>query len=283
MYSATKSVTSALIGIAIEQGKIKGVDQKVLGFFPEYTTIANLDTHKQSLTLKHILTMSAGLPWNEGSVPIVTPEGTLNPANAVYQMAQSADWIKYVLDLLPDSEPGTTWVYNSGISHVLSGILKNATGLSAEAFAEKNLFKPLGITAWEWKADPNGLSNTGGAKGGLFLRPIDMALFGYLYLNKGSFKGKQLIPAQWVIDSTSRHMEAFAADYGYQWWVRSDMYLESTDPLSLFYAYGFGGQCIFVVPAMDMVVVTTGQNEQSKGQESIDLFLNSILPAVKKQ
>jgi CubicO group peptidase (beta-lactamase class C family) len=126
------------------------------------------------------------------------------------------------------------------------------------------------------------LSNTGGAEGGLFLRPVDMALFGYLYLKKGAFNNRQIIPAQWVIDSTARHMESFAADYGYQWWVRSDIYFENKDPLSLFYAFGFGGQFIFVVPAMDMVVVTTGQNEQSAGQEALDLFLNKILPAAKR-
>jgi CubicO group peptidase (beta-lactamase class C family) len=283
MYSATKSVTSALIGIAIAQEKIKGVSQKVLDFFPEYTTIANLDSNKESLTLKHLLTMSAGFPWNEGSVPILNPEGRLNPENAVCQMAHSKDWIHYVLDLPVVSTPGTTWVYNSGASHVLSGILKNATGLSAEAFAANNLFKPLGITTWEWKTDPNGLSNTGGAEGGLFLRPVDMALFGYLYLNKGTFKGRQIIPESWVSESTARHMEAFTADYGYQWWTRSDVYLESEEPLSFFYAFGFGGQFVFVVPAMDMVAVTTGKNEQSKGQEAIDLFLNSILPAIKKR
>jgi CubicO group peptidase (beta-lactamase class C family) len=145
MFSATKSVTSALIGIAITQGKIKGVDQKVLGFFPEYTSIDNLDSNKEALTLKDLLTMSAGLPWNEGSVPIVTPEGKPNPDNAVHKMALSDDWIKYVLDLPPDSRPGTAWVYNSGASHVLSGILNNATGLSAEDFAAENLFKPLGL------------------------------------------------------------------------------------------------------------------------------------------
>ena len=279
--SVTKSVTSALIGIAIAQGKIKGVDQKVLEFFPEYTSIDNLDSNKEALTLKHLLTMSAGLTWDEILVPYVTPEGKPNPANAVYQMAQSKDWIQYVLDLPPDSKPGTAWAYNSGLSHMLSGILKNATGLSAEAFAEKNLFKPLGITVWEWTADPNGLSNTGW---GLSLRPVDMALFGYLYLKKGAFNDQQLIPAQWVLDSTSPHMDAFVADYGYQWWVRSDIYLENEEPaLSLFSAQGFGGQFIFVVPAMDMVVVTTGKNEQSRGQEVLDLFLNNILPAVKKR
>ncbi len=283
MYSATKSVTSALIGIAIAQGRIKGVDQRVLGFFPEYTSIDNLDSNKQSLTLHHLLTMSAGFPWNEGSVPILNPDGTSNPLNSVHRMACSGDWVKHVLDLPIVSTPGTAWVYNSGVSHVLSGILKNTTGLSAEAFAADNLFKPLGITTWQWTADPNGLSNTGGAKGGLFLRPVDMALFGCLYLRKGAFNGCRIIPAQWIVDSTARHMEGFAADYGYQWWVRSDLYLESAEPLSLFYAYGFGGQFIFVVPAMDMVVVTTGQNEQSNGREGLNLFLNSILPAVKKR
>jgi CubicO group peptidase (beta-lactamase class C family) len=198
-------------------------------------------------------------------------------------MARSGDWVTYVLDLPIVSTPGTAWVYNSGASHVLSGILKNATGLSAEAFAADNLFKPLGITTWQWKTDPNGLSNTGGAQGGLFLRPVDMALFGYLYLKKGAFNDRQIIPAQWIIDSTASHMDAFAADYGYQWWVRSDLCLEGEEPLGLFYAYGFGGQCIFVVPAMDMVVVTTGQNEPSNGREGLHLLLNSILPAVKKR
>ena len=204
-FSATKSVISALIGIAIDQGKVGGLEEKLLSFFPEYDDISNLDERKESITLEHVLTMSSGFTWT--------------PMDSEEDMAKSSDWINYVLDLPMSDEPGTQFVYNSGGSHLLSGIITNKTGQSAEEFAEENLFNKLGINNWEWESDPRGITIGGW---GLELYPVDMAMFGYLYLKNGSLNGKQIVPEDWVEESTIRHMPS----YGYQWWRFFDFMVE---------------------------------------------------------
>ena len=129
--SVTKSVTSALIGIAIDQGKIGGVDEKLLNFFTEYDDIANLNERKESINLENVLTMSAGFVWNERTTPYVDSEGNPNPENDLTKLGESIDWIKYMLDVPISDDPGTKWNYNSGGSHLLSGIIQNRTGQSA--------------------------------------------------------------------------------------------------------------------------------------------------------
>jgi len=156
--SVTKSFSSALIGIAIDQGKIGGVDEKLLNFFPEYDDIANLDERKESINLENVLTMSAGFVWNESTTPYIDSEGNPNPENDLTKLGESSDWIKYMLDVPISDDPGTKWNYNSGGSHLLSGIIQNRTGQSAEDFAKENLFNALGITNWEWESDPNGIT-----------------------------------------------------------------------------------------------------------------------------
>jgi len=268
LASAAKSVTSSLIGIAIDQGKISGVNDKLLSFFLEYTNIANLDERKESITLKHVLTMSSGFKWEQ------------HPDEDLADMRASNDWIKFMLDFPMGDEPGTKFWYNNGTSHLLSGIITNQTGHSAEEFAKENLFNPLGITNWEWEADPKG--NTAGGWG-LYLHPANMAIFGYLFLKNGLLNGMQIISDDWVKESTAKQIEVIdpisgqhTQDYGYQWWRTFP-----TPTFNMFYAAGFGGQFIFVIPNLNMVVVMTAENSfEEFGTLGLNILLGHIVPAV---
>ena len=259
LFSVTKSFSSTLMGIAIEQGYINGVDDKVLSFFTEYDDFANPDQRQESITLANTLTMTAGYIWDEWSVPYSDECGNPNLENDLVKLMQSDDWIKHVLDLPMVDDPGTKFVYNTGVSHLFSGMIKNKVGISAEEFAEKNLFNALGITNWEWKKDPNDLTNTGGSQGGLHIHPVNMSMLGYLFFKNGSMDGKQVVPEDWVRESTSAKIPIINADtgevavnYGYQWWVSLNG--------KTFYANGFGGQFIFVIPGLNMIVVMTAEN-----------------------
>lgn len=289
-FSVTKSVTSALIGIALAQGKIKGLDAKLLSFFSEYSHIRNVDEKKQSITLENVLTMTTGLEWNELSTPYtfgIFP----NFNNDMIRMLFSRDYIKYVIDQPMASDPGTEWLYNSGSLDLLSGIITNTTGQSAEDFAADNLFHPMGITDWAWVKGPNDISETGA---GLSLHPVDMAMFGYLYLKKGLLKGEQIIPAAWVETSTAKRItdimifgQKVYLYYGYLWWIAP---VNATVGKSLrlneiYCALGYGGQCIFIIPPLDMVVVSTAVNlDDLASMFSGFKFLSDyILPAVKEK
>ena len=268
LASATKSITSSLIGIAIDQGKIGGVDEKLLNFFSEYDDIANLDKRKESITLKHVLTMSAGFTWEQ------------HPDEDLADMKESKDWIKFMLDFPMSDDPGTKFWYNNGTSHLPSGIITNKTGQSAAELAEESLFNPLGITNWEWESDPKG--NTAGGWG-LYLHPANMAIFGYLFLKNGFLNGVQIISDDWVKESTAKQIEAIdpvtdqhTQDYGYLWWKTF-----TTPTFNMFYAVGFGGQFIFVIPNMNMVVVMTAENAfEDFGTFGLNILLGYIVPAV---
>ena len=287
-WSVTKSFASALIGIAIEQDYISSVDEKLLSFFPEYKTIDNLDERKESITLKHVLTMSSGFVWDDMSTLFTDPE------SHSAKMVASSDWIKYVLDMPMSDDPGTEFLYNNGGSHLLSGILTKKTGQSAEKFAEEHLFNELGITKWEWERDPNGLTV---AAWGLELHPVNMAMFGYLYLKNGLLSGEQVVPEAWVEESTAKHIfieESFIwimdgmFDYGYQWWRYNDSFFESmlwrgAPPKinDIFNASGYGGQFIYVIPHLDMVMVFTGWEPEKPWLHGF--LFNDLLNAVKKK
>ena len=181
LYSCTKSFISALVGMAIDDGYIDGINEPVLDFFPE-RTFANLDERKESMTLEDLLTMRSGLDWNEGM--------------PVYQeMMDTRDWVGFVLDKPMAAEPGSQFKYCSGCSHVMSAIIQETTGLNTLEYAQSHLFEPLGITNLYWELDGSGIPNGGW---GLEINPRDMAKFGYLYLNNGTWDGQQIVPSDWV-------------------------------------------------------------------------------------
>lgn len=245
IYSCTKSVTSALVGIAIHEGYISGVDERVLDYFPE-KNFANSDARKHNMTLEHLLTMTTGLDWPEWSIPY-------GRGNIFAEWVNSPDWVQFVLDRPMVLTPGTQFNYNSGASHILSAVLQKATGETTISYANRHLFAPLGISTVTWRADPQGI-NAGGMY--IQMKPRDMAKFGYLYLSNGSWDGKRIIPAEWVEISTRKHYdmgESAVVDYGYQWWI----YYSKHPAIDAYAAVGYSGQRIFVIPDQRMVVVFT--------------------------
>jgi CubicO group peptidase (beta-lactamase class C family) len=259
LYSCTKSVVSALIGIAIERGYIQGVDQPMLDFFPDYTP-ENLDERKQSMTFEDLLTMSTGFECRDSY---------LYDNRGLTEMHASEDWVQFVLDLPMVKEPGTYFEYCNGASFLLSAIITEATGMSALDFAHEVLFSPLGITDASWDASPEGI-NLGYSN--LFLQPEDMAKFGYLYLHGGEWDGEQVVPAGWVETSTREHIRpgTLQDGYGYQWWIDDDGY---------YMAIGYNGQFIFVLPELDMVVVIVSDRYRGDYEAPEILLAEYILPA----
>ena len=211
VYSATKSVTSTLVGMALGDGLLDSTDRRVVDFFPG-RTIANLDDAKKAITVQQLLDMTSGLAWQEGLT------GAIDSPMA---MARSPDWQQFVLDQPMATAPGTRFYYSSGNSHLLSAILSKVTGRSANDYAREKLFGPLGIDDVQWQADPQGLSVGGW---GLHLQPRDMAKIGYLWLRDGLWEGRQILPAAWIEGVRQADVdmrESWASDlrYGRQFWA----------------------------------------------------------------
>ena len=182
--SATKSVVSTLVAMAMRDGRLDSTDRRLMEFFAD-RTIANLDDAKKAITIRHLLDMTSGLEWSEG----------LDGFRSFLAMERSPDWQQFVLDQPMSEAPGTRFYYDSGNSHLLSAILTKVTGKSALDYAREVLFGPLGIEDVMWRGDPQGISG-GGA--GLYMHPRDMAKIGYLYLRGGVWEGKQILPASWI-------------------------------------------------------------------------------------
>jgi CubicO group peptidase (beta-lactamase class C family) len=237
--SVTKSITSTLIGLAIQKGLLRDVRQPVLSLFPD-RVISNADDRKRRIAVEDLLTMQAG--WDCG---FEAHEARL------FEMRRSADWLQFMLDLPMVADPGTRFAYCSGNPHVLSIILSQTTGTNALAFARRELFGPLGIQDISWPADPKG-NNHGW--GDLQLRPRDMAKLGQLFLQRGRWGERQLISESWIEAATQKHVEHTVNKdhYGYAWWVKGEDYP------GMFEAVGRGGQRINVWPAKEMVLVFTG-------------------------
>jgi CubicO group peptidase (beta-lactamase class C family) len=259
IYSCTKSVVSALVGIALREGYIESVEQPLLDFFPG-RTVAYRDG-KESITLEHVLTMSGGL---------LCRDSYLYRWQGIQEMRQTGDWVQYMLDLPMAEEPGTHFEYCNGGSFLLSAILQETTGRTALEYAGERLFGPLGISDVTWPANPQGISVGWGE---VRMRPHDMLKIGYLYLNEGRWEGEQIVPVEWVAASTRRHIDGtLQGGYGYQWWIAEpDVYM----------ALGYSGQYILVAPELDMVVVFTSQLAERDFYLPQQLFERYIRPAVK--
>ncbi len=276
LKSATKSITSALVGIAIDQGYIDGVNQPVLELFPAHQ-VANIDTNKKAMTVEDLLTMQSGLDWPAGPCPWL--DGQECADYTTQQMLEDEDSLQFLLDQPVTAEPGTKFEYIAGTSHLLSALISETSGMSALDFGLEYLFKPLGIEAVTWNEDGEGL-NQGWTDIGLL--PEDMAKIGFLYLNEGNWDGRQILPAEWVQASTAGHAQTgsrgIQSQYGYQWWVNPE--------LGFYDAMGSGGNYILVMPKKDLVVVFTGSLKASLGQAQWwegtpeELFRVYVLPAV---
>ena len=250
MQSVTKSVVSAVVGIAISRGEFPDLDTPVLEFFDE-ANVENVDDRKRNMTLRDLLTMSDGLLWDEN-----LPYNDSNNSFAV--MAKAHNWVQYTLDLPVNSEPGTVFNYNSGATLILGHIFRLATGIDIEEYALEHLFKPLGIDEYYWDRTPYGLTDT---QEGLYISARSLAKIAQLFLRKGRWKDEQVIPATWVEQSVApQYPTGKAGDeaYGYSWW--SQPYTFKGKTVRAYFGKGFGGQRPIFLPELDLVIVLTGWN-----------------------
>ncbi|MEI8199494.1 MAG: serine hydrolase [Eubacteriales bacterium] len=265
VYSVTKSVMSALTGIAKRDGIIDNIDQKLSEIFPEYF-IENNDTKKKDITIKDVLTMTGGLESID---------------NDYYSYFMSPDLLDYVLKKPITDTPGEKFVYNTGLTHFLSAIISNASGTSTKEYADENLFSKIGISVNYWETDNAGI-NIGGF--GINMMPRDMAKFGFLYLHNALWDGTQVIPEEWIKESTQKQIAANAAtDYGYLFWLQTVRDTAKDREYFTYRASGMGGQYIMVIPDLDMVAVVTANSDVSSkdGSDTLRIITDYVIPAVE--
>jgi CubicO group peptidase (beta-lactamase class C family) len=245
--SIVKSIMSILFGIAIDQGYIESVDQPLTDFFPA-ESMDNFDYRKEAITLEHLLTMTPGLDCRDSYM--------FNWDWSDPQWREIDDWVQYFIDLPMISFPGSRFAYCNSDARVLSVILTRATGMTAQGFANKYLFGPMGLKVNDWNTFQGAYSD--GARG-IRIKPIDLARVGQLVLNDGVWEGQRIVSEEWLNQSTQPYIEGNLEDnYGYLWWLNE----------SGFYAgIGYGGQYMYVVPWADLVVVFMSSN----GTESFNI------------
>jgi CubicO group peptidase (beta-lactamase class C family) len=250
--SVTKSITTTLVGLALDRGSIGGLDAAVV---PLLGAGPPADARKLQIRVRDLLTTSSGLAC--GPVPY---------EREMLAMAASPDWVRYALELTMQDAPGRRFAYCSPGFHLLSALITRTTGLSAEAFAREALFGPIGITDWRWPRDPQGINQ---GAGDLQIRPTDLLRIGYLFLRQGEWAGRQVVPRAWIAEATRRQVDASPDDgYGFGWW------LPKRWP-GLYQAVGRGGQRLVVWPAKDLLVVVTG------GGLDVDRLAPHLLRAIR--
>lgn len=280
--SSFKSITSLLIGIAIDKGFIKNVNQKVYEFFPEYPSLKT-DPLKKLLTIKNLLEMKSGFDCEEFN----------DTKDCEEEMSLTKNWVAHSLNLPMKNKPGEIWSYTSVDPVILSGVISKAANMSIMDFAKKYLFDPLGITSYKWTIDPSGNGMTGGS---FYIRPIDMMKLGQLVKNKGVWKKKQIISKKWIAESTIcdilipdfSNMKSSRSKigipqptyYGYYWYretIKTNDFQEN-----LLFASGNGGQFIFIIESLNLTVVFTQGNYGSfKGKQAFEILAKYIIPNFK--
>ncbi len=266
LQSVTKSITSILMGIAVDEGLIGSVDSSMLSYLQAYQ-VDTTDDRKQSIRIHDLLTMRSGIEWDE--------ENYDEANNSCILMEASHDWVQFILDHPMDTIPGTRFEYNSGASVLLGKIVREATGKRIDYWAEEKLFGPLGIEDYYWKLTPTGEVDT---EGGLYLSTHDLAKIGYLMLNNGKWEGQQVVSQAWVRKSLSPQVDFDGqSGYGYQWWIPS----HHDDNTKIFAGNGYGGQFLMVAPEYQTMVVFNGWNIHARPQKSSWLVLRDrIIPAI---
>jgi CubicO group peptidase (beta-lactamase class C family) len=264
LKSVSKSVLSALVGIAFDRGYLKNLEDSIKNFFPEHLTAAD-DAKKKAITIEDLLTMRSGL------------ESTSNVNYG--RWVQSGNWVRHVLARPLVDQPGGRMIYSTGNSHLLSAILTKATKMSTFEFARRYLTEPLGISMAPWVRDPQGIYLGGNE---IHWTPRGMLAFGELYLNGGRAGGKQLISETWIKESLKPRARSYwsGRGHGYGWWI------DTLGGQETYYAWGHGGQFIFLVPALKLVVVTTslpspGEGRREQQRAIYDLMEQDLIPAVQ--
>ena len=266
IHSCTKSITSLLLGIALDRHNSINVEQSIFSFFPQYDSL--ITEENEQISLKHLLTMTAGFKEEEG-----------------FEEMEYNDELKYFLSRPLDSKPGEKFKYCNDCTDLLGYIIHSMEGKHVDKYAEENLFGPLGITEYYWEIE-NGVPH---CHSDLYLLPRDLAKIGLLVLNDGKWLDEQIVPEEWIIESTSpRVMESKYFDYGYQWWYRSrenvawwkeaDARIE--DEHDKIIALGYGGQYIMIIRDLNMVVVTTASDygDGSRARSKIPMVVEEIIP-----
>jgi CubicO group peptidase (beta-lactamase class C family) len=259
--SVSKSVLSAVVGIALVERHLEHVDQPIAPFFERHLG-ADADPRKRDITVAHLLSMQSGLEQTSG---------------AFYgRWVTSPNWVRYAITRPLVADPGTQRIYSTGNSHLLSAVLTQATGQSTWAYARDRLAEPLGISLPRWPADPQGIFFGGNE---MRMTPRAMLRFGELYRNGGRYEGRQIIPESWVLASLTPRagVRRSGEGYGYGW------FLSQVRGLPMFYAWGYGGQFIFVVPDLELTVVTTSDHEVERERDHLQavrrLLADMIVPA----
>ena len=266
--SATKSIGSSLIGIAIDQGDITDVQDRLYAYFRECEPFQNWDIRKNDITLEHVLDMKTGLDCDD-----MDNSSAGNESDVI----DASDILRFMLDLPVVYEPGEHWAYSTGSAHLIGAVIESAAGISVQEFAKTFLFEPLNITQYKWKT-AGGMSHTGG---GFWMRPLDFAKFGQLYLKKGRWHGKQIVSEEWISESRKAHFQVTNdLGYGYLWWKW--IFKIDGRPFPAFSAQGNGENHLFVFPDFDLVVVLAGSAYQEiYGPPQTAMMMNQyILPAV---
>ncbi len=276
LASVSKTVTSVLFGIAVKEGFISDLDEKIVDIFPEYGDV--LTGGKENITIRHLLTMSSGLAWDESSAPYG------DPSNDVTKLFLSDDPLKEILSNTLLTVPGQTFLYSSGGTNVVGAVIEKYTGMSLLDFGNSYLFDPLNVSGGAWQKMGGGLFF---ASGGVSLRPRELAKIGYLFINNGYWNDTQIVSEEWIDDSTTEHILTHgrtisaAHGYGYQWWTMDFHANNKTYPC--FFAAGWGDQYMFIFPGQEMIVVFNGGNYLQYGSISqFDLVEDYILRAEGK-
>ena len=291
--SVGKSITSTLVGLALGSGAIPSLDTPVVDFFPEHASLVT--PTKRRITVRDALTMSAGLDWNEADLPYT------DPLNDETRMNQQPDPIGFILARDVVSEPGSTWYYNGGLPVLLGVAVSRAVGMPLGEYARESLFRPLGITdvEWGWPSSwtgvpelswnsPRGWAEVVHPAGNVWLRPRDLAKFGYLFLSDGRWRGDQVLPPGWAGEATRRRLPAgLRVDdrgefgYGYFWW--HDVYRTDAGDLEVHTAAGNGGQRVYAIPSLDLLVVVLAgaYNDPEAFWMPERLLLDYIVPAAR--
>ncbi len=291
--SVGKSITSAVVGIALDRQAIPSLDTPLLDYFPELDSLATPE--KRAITVRHALMMSAGLRWNEFEVPYT------DPSNDAERTTAHDDPAAYVFSRSMASTPGTQWYYNSGLPAMLGIAVARATNKAFGAYARELLFEPLGIRDVEWASYSNWDSvpelawesdrpwaTNSDPGGNVWMTARDFAKFGSLYLSGGRWNGEQILTESWVSESTRRRLAVTGREkeigefgYGYLWW--HDLYGTDSAELEVHTAAGNGGQRIYVIPALDLLVVILcgGYNDPDFFWMPEQILLDEIIPAVR--
>ena len=258
LQSITKSVVALLVGVAQDREIIKNLDAPLLSFFPEYADLHSPD--RARIGLQDLLTMRAGLDW------------PIKPYLSMARRVDAApDPYRLVLEQPVVAEPGRKWRYNNGVAELIGGVVQKAVGRRLDQFAEETLFEPLGITDWEWGRMASG---NPGASWGLRLQPRDLAKIGQLVLDRGAWRGRQIISARWIEQMTLPRIVRPKFSYAYLWWLgRSFIGGRNVDWVG---GRGWGGQCLTVIPSLALVLVVTagvydfeGRGDQNRACDAV--------------